>query len=69
VDLKGVNARILVNDELGRMGEGRCLLWSHFRYYPGIRLGGLWAVMKYGLYLQEKRRVKKIQNPSTNVVS
>jgi len=43
-----------VNDELGRMGEGSCLLWSRFRYYTGIGLGGLLAVMKYGLYLQER---------------
>ena len=27
----------------------------------GFGLGGLWAVMKYGLYLQE--RVKKSKNP------
>jgi hypothetical protein len=57
-----------VNDVLGRMGEGSCLLWSHVRYYPGIGLGGLWAVMKYGLYLQEKEE-QKIQKPSTNALS
>lgn len=57
-----------MNDVLGRMGEGSCLLWSHFRYYPGIGLGGLWAVMKYGLYLQEKEE-QKIQKPSTNALS
>jgi hypothetical protein len=53
-----------VNDELGRMGERSCLLWSYFRYYPGIGLGGLGAVMKYGLYPQETEE-KEIQNPST----
>jgi hypothetical protein len=66
VDLKGANGRILVNDEPGRMGEGSCLLWSHFRYYPGIGLGGIWTVMKYGLYLQE-REEKEIHNPSTTL--
>lgn len=51
-----------MNDELGRMGEGSCLLWSHFRYYPGSGLGGLgllWNIVA----IFKKGKSKKSKNP------
>jgi len=53
VDLKGVNGRILLNDELAGWGKETVCCGLISGIILVTDLGGLRAVMKYGLYLQE----------------